>query len=113
MCIRDSQQPSQPAMWSSFGKFNSNFKLPAGFTIQLTATYQSKTQLPINQNQNMFGPPNSQTQSSSQGYIKAFYGVDLAVKKTFLKNNAGSVTVTMTDIFRTRWSDQYLSLIHI
>jgi ferric enterobactin receptor len=100
-------QPSQPAMWSSFGKFNSNFKLPAGFTIQLTATYQSKTQLPINQNQNMFGPPNSQTQSSSQGFIKAFYGIDLALKKTFLKNNAASVTLTMTDIFRTRWSDQY------
>ena len=100
-------QPSQPAMWSSFGKFNSNFKLPAGFTIQLTATYQSKTQLPISQNQNMFGPPNSQTQSSSQGFIKAFYGIDLAVKKTFLKNNAASVTVTMTDIFRTRWSDQF------
>jgi ferric enterobactin receptor len=100
-------QPSQPAMWSSFGKFNSNFKLPAGFTIQLTATYQSKTQLPISQNQNMFGPPNSQTQASSQGYIKAFYGVDLALKKTFLKNNAASVTVTMTDIFRTRWSDQF------
>jgi outer membrane receptor protein involved in Fe transport len=100
-------QPSQAAMWSSFGKFNSNFKLPAGFTIQLTATYQSKTQLPINQNQNMFGPPNSQTQASSQGFIKAFYGIDLALKKTFLKNNAASVTVTMTDIFRTRWSDQY------
>ncbi|HET6253647.1 MAG TPA: outer membrane beta-barrel protein [Puia sp.] len=100
-------QPSQAAMWSSFGKLNSNFKLPAGFTIQLTATYQSKTQLPINQNQNMFGPPNSQTQASSQGYIKAYYGIDLAVKKSFLKNNAASVTVTMTDIFRTRWSDQF------
>ena len=100
-------QPSEAAMWSSFGKFNSNFKLPAGFTIQLTTIYQSKTQLPVNLNQNMFGPPNSQTQASSQGYIKAYYGVDLAVKKTFLKNNAASLTVTMTDIFRTRWSDQY------
>ncbi|HTR29369.1 MAG TPA: outer membrane beta-barrel protein [Puia sp.] len=100
-------QPSEDAMWSSFGKFNSNFKLPAGFTIQLTAIYQSKTQLPVNLNQGMFGPPNSQTQASSQGYIKAYYGIDLAIKKTFLKNNAASVTVTMTDIFRTRWSDQY------
>jgi len=100
-------QPSQAAMWSSFGKFNSNFKLPAGFTIQLTAIYQSKTQLPINQNQNMFGPPNSQTQTSSQGYTKAFWGMDLAIKKSFLKNNAASVTVTMTDIFRTRWADQF------
>jgi ferric enterobactin receptor len=100
------KQPSQPARWSSFGKLNSNFKLPAGFTIQLTAIYQSKTQLPVNLNQNMFGPPNSQTQASSQGYIKSFYGVDVAVKKTFLKNNAASVTLTMTDIFRTRSSDQ-------
>jgi hypothetical protein len=100
-------QPSQAAMWSSFGKLNSNFKLPAGFTIQLTAIYQSKTQLPINLNQNQFGPPNSATQASSQGYIKAYYGIDMAVKKSFLKNNAASVTVTMTDIFRTRWSDQF------
>jgi ferric enterobactin receptor len=100
-------QPSQAAMWSSFGKFNSNFKLPAGFTIQLTTIYQSKTQLPVNSNQNMFGPPNSQTQASSQGFIKSFYGVDIAVKKSFLKNNAASVTVTMTDVFRSRWSDQY------
>ncbi len=101
------KQPSQPALWSWFGKFNSNFKLPSNFTVQLTAIYQSKTNLPVNQNSNQFGPPGSNTQSSSQGYIKSFYGVDLAVKKTFLKNNAASVTVSMSDIFRTRWSDQY------
>lgn len=100
-------QPSQPALWSWFGKFNSNFKLPSNFTIQLTAIYQSKTDLPVNQNSNQFGPPGSTTQSSSQGYIKPFYGIDLAVKKSFLKNNAASLTVSMTDIFRTRWSDQF------
>ncbi|HXB44763.1 MAG TPA: outer membrane beta-barrel protein [Puia sp.] len=101
------KQPSQPALWSWFGKFNSNFKLPDNFTVQLTAIYQSRTDLPVNQNANQFGPPGTNTQSSSQGYIKSFYGVDLAVKKSFLKNNAASVTVSMTDIFRTRWSDQY------
>lgn len=100
-------QPSQAAMWSYFGKFNSNFKLPAGFTIQLTSTFQSKTQLPISTNANQFGPPSSSTQASAQGYIKSFYGIDLAIKKSFLKNNAASVTVSMTDIFRTRWSDQF------
>jgi ferric enterobactin receptor len=100
-------QPSQPALWSWFGKFNSNFKLPANFSIQFTTIYQSKTNLPVNQNANQFGPPGSNTQSSSQGYIKSFYGIDLAVKKSFLKNNAASLTVSMTDIFRTRWSDQY------
>jgi ferric enterobactin receptor len=100
-------QPSQTAIWSWFGKFNSNFKLPANFTIQVTGIYQSKTQLPVNQNTNQFAPPGSTTQSSSQGYIKPFYGWDVAVKKSFLKNNAASVTVSMTDIFRTRWSKQY------
>jgi outer membrane receptor protein involved in Fe transport len=100
-------QPSQAALWSWFGKFNSNFKLPSNFTVQFTAIYQSKTNLPVNQNSNQFGPPGSNTQSSSQGYIKGFYGMDLAIKKSFLKSNAASITVSMTDIFRTRWSDQY------
>jgi ferric enterobactin receptor len=100
------KQVSQDAIWSWFGKFNSNFKLPSNFSIQLTTIYQSKTNLPVNQNTNQFGPPGSTTQSSSQGFIKSFYGVDLAVKKSFLKNNAASLTVSMSDIFRTRWSDQ-------
>ena len=54
-----------------------------------------------------FGPPTSATQSASQGYIKAFYGVDMAIKKSFLKNNAASLTLSISDIFRTRWSDQF------
>ena len=100
-------QPSQPAMWSWFGKFNSNFKLPSNWTIQLTSTYQSKTNLPVNTNTQSFGPPSSVTQSATQGYIKSFYGVDMAIKKSFLKNNAASITLSVSDIFRTRWSDQY------
>jgi ferric enterobactin receptor len=98
---------SQPSITSWFGKFNSNFKMPGNITIQLTGIYQSKTNLPVNLSTQQFGPPNSTTQSSSQGYIKAYGGVDIAVKKTFFKNNTGSLTVSMTDIFRTRWSDQY------
>jgi ferric enterobactin receptor len=99
---------SQDALWSWFGKFNSNFKLPAKFTLQLTAMYQSKTNLPVNSGGGgMGGPPNMQSQSSSQGYIKSFYGVDFAVKKTFLKNDAASVSLSVSDIFGTRRSDQY------
>jgi len=44
----------------------------------------------------------NQAQSSSQGYIKPFYGVDLALKKSFLKNQAASVTLAVNDIFRSR-----------
>ncbi|MFT3934615.1 MAG: TonB-dependent receptor [Chitinophagaceae bacterium] len=98
---------SQAAMWSWFGKFNSNFKLPSDFTVQLTATYQSKTNLPVNTNQGMMGPPFGQAQSSSQGYISPSWGVDLAVKKTFLKSKALAVTLSINDIFRTRVSNQY------
>jgi len=98
---------SQPALWSWFGKFNSNFKLPKDFTMQLTATYQSKTNLPVNTNQGFGGPAFGQAQSSSQGYISASWGIDLAVKKTFLKSKALSVTLSVNDIFRTRVSNQY------
>jgi ferric enterobactin receptor len=103
------KQPSQDALWSWFGKFNSNFKLPENFTIQLTAIYQSKTNIPANQQPQQFGPPGQTLQSAAQGYIKPFGGVDIAVKKSFLKNNAASITLSMSDVFRTRWSKQYSS----
>lgn len=96
----------QEALWSWFGKVNNNFKLPANFSIQLSGTYQSKSNLPVNQNSG-FGPPMMQSQSASQGYIKPSYGVDIAVKKNFLKNNAASATLSFNDIFRTRYQEQY------
>ncbi len=97
----------QAALWSWFAKYNSNFKLPNDFNFQLSATYQSKTNLPINTNTGMGGPPSMNSQSSSQGYISPSWGVDLAIKKTFLKNNAAAITLSASDIFRTRVSDQY------
>jgi len=96
---------SQDAILSWFGKWNNNFKLPANFSIQLSANYQSKTNLPINNERQMFGPPQS-GQSASQGYIKPFWSTDIAVKKTFLKNQALSLTVSVNDIFRTRVNEQ-------
>ena len=99
---------SQDAMWSWFGKFNSNFKLPAKFTMQVSATYQSKTNLPVNQGGGGMGPGGpQQAQSSAQGYIKPTYGVDLAIKKSFLKNDALSLSLSISDIFKTRKSEQY------
>ena len=100
---------SQGALWSWFGKFNSNFKLPSNFAIQFTTTYQSKTNLPINNNPGMGGPPMMQSQSASQGYISSSWGMDLAVKKSFLKNNAASVSLSINDIFKTRINSQYSS----
>ncbi|HJT73255.1 MAG TPA: outer membrane beta-barrel protein, partial [Chitinophaga sp.] len=99
---------NQEALWSMFGKLNSNFNLPAAIDLQLTATYQSKTNLPVNTNKGFGdGPPDMQAQSSSQGYIRSFYGIDLVVKKSFLKNKALNVTLSVSDIFRSRITDQY------
>lgn len=97
---------SQDPMWSVFAKLSNSFTLPQNFSLQLSADYQSKTNLPINNSQQM-GPPMSSAQSASQGYIKPFYGVDLAIKKTFLKDNAAAITLSANDIFRSRKSDQY------
>jgi ferric enterobactin receptor len=100
----------QPALWSWFGKFNSNFKLPAKFKLQITATYQSKTNLPVNTNSGqMGGPPNMSAQSASQGYIKAFYGIDAAISRSFLKKDAATISLSFSDIFRTRINDQFSS----
>lgn len=99
---------SQDAITSWFLKMNNNFKLPKNYKIQLSGTYQSKTNLPVNQGGGgMGGPQNSGSQSSSQGYVKSNYGVDLALQKSFLKNNAATLTLSVNDVFRTRSYSQY------
>lgn len=100
-------QASQDALLSWFGKLNNNFKLPKSFTIQLSADYQSKASLPVTaKQQQMGGPPGMQAQSSSQGYIKAFWGMDIAFRKSFLKDNAAALTLSVNDIFKTRYNRQ-------
>ncbi len=70
--------------------------------------YQCKTNIPVNTNQGGFGGGVfGQAQSSSQGYIRPFWGMDVAVRKSFLKNNAATVSLSFSDIFRTRKQDQH------
>lgn len=57
----------------------------------------------------MGGPPMMHSQSASQGYTKPLWGMDLAFKKSFLKNNAASVSLSVNDIFKTRINSQYSS----
>ncbi len=101
---------SQPAMWSWFGKINANFKLPWKLKMQVTGFYQSKSNLPVNSGAGTQGGGpggNAGVSSASQGYIASFWAVDAALSKSFLKNDAASVSVSIADIFRSRWSDQY------
>jgi ferric enterobactin receptor len=97
---------AQQALWSWFGKLNTSFRLPSGWAVQVSGMYQSKSNLPINTNSNQPGPPNMQSQSASQGYIKPFYEADLAVKKAML-NNKLTASLSFSDIFRSRKQDQY------
>jgi outer membrane receptor protein involved in Fe transport len=104
--IGNTDAVDQQALWSWFGKMNTNFRLPSGFTVQVSGLYQSKTNLPVNSNAGQPGPPNMQSQSASQGYIRAFYDVDLAVRKTLLDGKM-AVSLSFNDIFRSRIQDQY------
>jgi outer membrane receptor protein involved in Fe transport len=100
----------QDAMWSWFAKFNATFKLPKQFNVQFSGTYQSRTNAPVNNSGGgMGGPPmGGGTRSTAQGYIGSNYGFDLAVKKSFLKEQAASVTFAVSDIFGTRRNYQYM-----
>lgn len=93
---------------SMFGKINNSFTLPKNYSIQLSGDYQAKTILPPTSKGSgggfggmgggMFGGP----QVGAQGYIKPNYGIDIAIKKEFMKNKAASLTLQMNDIFRTK-----------
>lgn len=97
---------SQLAMWSWFGKASTNFRLPSGFALQVSGMYQSKTNLPVNTNNNQPGPPSIMSQNASQGYIRPFYEADLGLKKTLL-NNKITLMLSFNDIFKSRTQDQY------
>jgi len=101
---------SQPALWSWFGKLNANFKLPWKLKLQATGFYQSKSNLPVNSGAGTQGGGpggNAGVTSASQGYILPYWAVDAAISRSFLKNDAASISVSISDIFRSRWTDQY------
>ncbi len=97
----ESDLNNQKVSW--FGKLNNTFKLPKNISIQLTGDYTSKTILPPNRSGGgggrFFGGGNL---STANGYTDPVYGIDIAIKKDFLKDKSASVSLSMNDIFRTR-----------
>lgn len=95
--------------WAFFGKMNVNFKLPANYSIQLSGDYQSRTLVPQGGGGGgrggggFFGGSNG----AAQGYINPNYGVDMAVRKEFMKDKKASVTLSVNDIFKTRIYDAH------
>ena len=105
--IEDPNQAQLNQFVSWFTKINNSFKLPKNFTIQLSGEYQSKTVLPPGGSGGggrggwggMFGGS-----TTSQGFSRPVYGVDIAVRYEFMKEKRASISVNMNDIFRTRIS---------
>lgn len=99
--------------WAFFGKMNINFKLPKNITIQLSGDYQSRTLVPQGGGGGGGGRGGGGggffggATSAAQGYINPNYGVDIAVRKEFLKDKRAAVTLSVNDILRTRIYDAH------
>jgi iron complex outermembrane recepter protein len=98
----ESDLSNQKVSW--FGKLNNTFTIPKNISIQLTGDYTSKTILPPNRGGGggggrFFGGDNL---SNANGFTGPVYGIDIAVKKEFLKDKSASLSISMNDIFRTK-----------
>jgi outer membrane receptor protein involved in Fe transport len=106
--IDDPSIPKQDQFASWFTKINNSFKVSKKLSFQLSGSYQSKTILPPGgsggggggRGGGMWGQS-----SSAQGYVRPVYYVDAAVRYTFMKENRGTLSLNMNDVFRTRVSD--------
>lgn len=95
--------------FSWFAKLNITIKPFKNFSIQLTPDYKSVTSLPSSGGGGgrFSGPTGGMggqgwmggSSATAQGYVKARYEVDAAIKYEFLKNKAASISVNVRDIF--------------
>ncbi|HTN46699.1 MAG TPA: TonB-dependent receptor [Flavipsychrobacter sp.] len=97
--------------FSGFGKLNNQFRLPSGWSAQVTGIYQSRTNLlPDTKNQAYGGGRGilaAQPSANAQGYLESQWYADASVRKSFLKNNTVAVALSVSDIFGTRKFIQY------
>jgi outer membrane receptor protein involved in Fe transport len=71
--------------FSGFAKLNSDMKLFNIYTFQLTGNYNASNVV-------------------AQGKVLASGGMDVAFKRDFLKNNAGTLVISLSDVFNTERS---------
>ncbi|HSC52908.1 MAG TPA: TonB-dependent receptor [Phnomibacter sp.] len=84
------------------------------WTLQMNADYQSKTVLPVGGGGRMMGGGGGMfggnQAAGSNGHVNPNYGADFSIRRDIIKNKtgqgyAGSITLSMNDIFRTRIYD--------
>lgn len=97
-------------------KSNIIFRLPKNTTFQTTFDYSSKKALDVGSSERggsgggggFGGGPGGGggfgggTGNTVQGYVEPIYGLDLSLKKDFFKNRSLSITLSMSDVLRTR-----------
>jgi outer membrane receptor protein involved in Fe transport len=100
---------------SFFGKITLTQRLGKSnqWTLQMNGDYQSKTVLPVGGGGRGFmggGFMGGSQAAGSNGFVNPNYGVDFSIRRDIIKNKngqgyAGSLTLSMNDIFRTRIYD--------
>ncbi|MEO6000830.1 MAG: outer membrane beta-barrel protein [Chitinophagaceae bacterium] len=106
----------QKNIYSWFAKLNNTFKLPKNFSFEVSSEYSSRRVLPQGSSKNGGGKDGiinfGQPASTAQGYIRPRLEVDAAVRFDFLKNKKASLTLHVSDVFRTDASNIYSESIY-
>lgn len=118
--LGDPSIQDQDNIFSWSGELNNTFKLTKKLSFQLSAEYQSKTVLSPGGGGGGGGGSRGGgggfgwggPQSSSQGFMRPQLEVDAAVRLDFLKDNRGSITLSMGDVFRSEASRMHSESIY-
>ncbi|RAJ05280.1 outer membrane receptor protein involved in Fe transport [Chitinophaga skermanii] len=105
LTIDNDKEKATNSGFSWLAKINSEVKLPWGLTFQQNFQYQADAiALPAGGGRGGGGGGGGfmMIPTSSQGKVKGFNTLDLAIKKDFLKSKALSVTLTWQDVYDSR-----------
>jgi hypothetical protein len=96
-------------IYSVFAKVLNSFKLTNHFSLQVSGDFTSKTELPPGGSGSAGGNGGrgGTTSGNAQGFNRPTGGMDASIRYQFLKNNAASITLSGSDLLRTRVSDVY------
>lgn len=106
------EQDLNNSQTSFFAKMTVTHKLGKknNWVVQGNVDYQSRTVLPVGGGSGMRGPFGGNQAAGSNGFVNPTYGMDLSIRRDIIKNKnaqgyAGSLTLSMNDLFRTRVYD--------
>lgn len=87
---------------SGFAKINNTFNLPSRFTMQLSGSYQSRTNMLPDNGEGGHGRMFSGPSGTAQGYLDQNWFVDISIRKAWGPKDAMSLVLSCNDVFGTR-----------